>query len=189
MVLEVLDGDTILLEGKTRLRLRNVDAPELEFCGGQQAKQELEKLVKGKKVILEEQILDFQGRPMALIYLGRKLINEEILKTGWARFHSDSNSKREKLKTAYDEVKSQQKGIYSSLCRQTKNPDNPACIIKGNIDRSAGTRKYYFPGCVQYEFAIIEKDIGENWFCTEKEAQEAGFEKSKTCFKKKYQSR
>ncbi|PIU03991.1 hypothetical protein COT44_00510 [Candidatus Shapirobacteria bacterium CG08_land_8_20_14_0_20_39_18] len=34
LVLEVLDGDTILLDHDVRLRLRHVDAPELEFCGG-----------------------------------------------------------------------------------------------------------------------------------------------------------
>jgi len=38
-VLEVLDGDTILLDGKVRLRLRHIDAPELEFCGGKEAKK------------------------------------------------------------------------------------------------------------------------------------------------------
>lgn len=91
-VLAVIDGDTLVLEGKTRLRLRNLDAPELDLCGGKEAKEELEKLVSNKKVVVEEQILDQWGRPMALIYVDDKLVNEEMLKSGWARFHSDSTS-------------------------------------------------------------------------------------------------
>ena len=32
-VIGVIDGDTIVLENKTRLRLRHIDAPELVNCG------------------------------------------------------------------------------------------------------------------------------------------------------------
>lgn len=180
-VLGVLDGDTITLEGKTRLRLRNIDAPELNFCGGPEAKKELEKLVSGKKVRVEKQIIDQMGRPMALIYIESLLINEEMLKTGWVRFHSDSNSKREILKKAYDEARAKKIGIYSPKCSQTTNPDNPKCNIKANIDKNSDRRNYYFPGCPQYEFTIVEKDTGENWFCTEKEAQNAGFTRALNC--------
>jgi len=28
----VIDGDTLVLEGKSRIRLRYADAPELEYC-------------------------------------------------------------------------------------------------------------------------------------------------------------
>jgi len=180
-VLGIIDGDTIVLEGKVKLRLRNIDAPELDLCGGKEAKEELEKLVSGKKVVVEEQILDQWGRPMGLVYVDKKLVNEEMLKSGWARFHSDSTSQREVLKTAGNQAKKELLGIWSSKCQQTKNLEKPKCIIKGNLDQNSGRKIYYFPGCSQYKFTIIEKDIGENWFCTEKEAQEAGFVRSKTC--------
>ena len=180
-VLGIIDGDTIVLEGKVKLRLRNIDAPELDLCGGKEAKEELEKLVSGKKVVVEEQILDQWGRPMGLVYVDKKLVNEEMLKSGWARFHSDSTSQREALKTAGNQAKKELLGIWSSKCQQTKNLENPKCIIKGNLDQNSGRKIYYFPGCSQYEFTIIEKDIGEDWFCSEKEAQEAGFVRSKTC--------
>lgn len=57
-VLAVLDGDTFVLDGKVRLRLRHVDAPELEYCGGVQAKELLESLISDKRVVLSEYILD-----------------------------------------------------------------------------------------------------------------------------------
>ena len=180
-VLGVIDGDTLVLEGKTKLRLRSVDAPELDLCGGQEAKEELEKLVKGQKVIIQEEILDQWGRPMALVYINDKLINEAMLKSGWARFHSDSTSQRETLKKTGDQAKKDLLGVWSSKCQQTTNPENEKCNIKGNLDQNSGRKIYYFPGCSQYQFTIVEKDIGEDWFCTEKEAQEAGFVRAKSC--------
>lgn len=72
--LGVIDGDTIVLDGKVRLRLRHVDAPELEYCGGEEAKKWLEDLVSGQNVRIEEKIMDQQGRPMALVYVGNSLI-------------------------------------------------------------------------------------------------------------------
>ena len=180
-VLEVLDGDTLLLDGKVRLRLRHLDAPELEFCGGQEAKDFLTNLVKDKKITLGEYILDQQGRPMALVYLRNKLINKTILESGWARYHSDQTSQTEELKEVSQEAKEEQKGIFNPQCYQTENLDNPECNIKGNIDKATNTRLYYYPGCAQYNFTIVEKDTGEDWFCTEKEAKQAGFQKAKTC--------
>lgn len=180
-VLGVIDGDTLVLDGKVRLRLRSVDAPELEFCGGAEAKKELENLVSGKRVESREQIIDQRGRPMTLVYVSGKLVNEEILKSGWARFHSDDTSQRQQLKTAYESAKEQGLGIWGSKCRQTENPDNHECNIKGNIDDNSDRRNYYFPGCAQYNFTIVEKDMGESWFCSEKEAQAAGYTRSKTC--------
>lgn len=180
-VIGVIDGDTIVLEGKVRLRLRNIDAPELEFCGGTEARDLLEKLVNNKTIIFKEKIIDQRGRPMALVYLGDKLINEEILKSGWARYHHDQSMAAEELKAVADKAKADSLGIFSSKCYQTINRDNPKCQIKGNTDKNSNRRNYYFPGCPQYEFTIVEKDLGEGWFCTEKEAQNAGFTRAENC--------
>ncbi|MBI5356962.1 thermonuclease family protein [Candidatus Collierbacteria bacterium] len=181
-VLGVIDGDTLVLDGKVRLRLRSVDAPELDFCGGPEAKQELERLVSEKKVAVKEQIIDQRGRPMGLVYADGKSVNEQILTSGWGRFHSDITDEKENLKAAYEKAKEQKLGIWGPKCQQTENTDNPKCNIKGNIDKNSDRRNYYFPGCAQYNFTIVEKDMGEGWFCSEKEAQKAGYTRSKTCF-------
>jgi len=181
LVIGVIDGDTIVLEGKTRLRLRGLDAPELNYCLGPEAKTALENLVNNKRVIVKEQIIDQFGRPMGLVYQADTFINLEMLRLGFARFHSDNHSQREFLKKAYDEARIKEIGIFSPLCHQTENPANPKCNIKGNIDKSTDTHLYYLPGCVQYNTAVIEKDIGESWFCTEKEARDSGYTKSSRC--------
>lgn len=189
LVLEVLDGDTLLLDGKTRLRLRQVDAPELEFCLGQEARDFLASLVKGKKIIIQEKILDQKGRAMALVYLGKDLVNLPVIKNGFGRYHHDQSSKTDVLKAAGQYAKENRLGVYSPQCyQQEKNLDNPDCLIKGNIDvNNKNIKRYYFPGCAQYDFAIVEKDKGEQWFCSEQEARAAGYTKSKTCFNKKFQ--
>ena len=180
-VLGIIDGDTLVLDGKTRLRLRSIDAPELDFCGGQEAKEVLENLVEGKKVVVKEQIIDTFGRPMGLVYVDGVLVNNEVLKTGWAKYHSDTTSAKDLLKETYDQAKEASLGIFSPECHQKVNPDNPKCNLKGNYDADSNRNIYYFPGCAQYEFTIVEKDEGEKWFCSEKEALAAGYLRSKTC--------
>ena len=181
-VLGVLDGDTITLEGKTRFRLRNIDAPELNFCGGAEAKAALEQLIGNNKISVKEETIDQWGRPMGLIYIGERLINEEMIKGGWVRYHSDSTSVAKSLKIEADQIKAEKKGVYGEKCYQTENKAKPDCTIKGNIDMNDNKIKRYFvPGCVQYKTAIVELDRGEQWFCSEKEAKAAGYVKSERC--------
>ncbi|AKM79668.1 MAG: Succinoglycan biosynthesis protein [Candidatus Beckwithbacteria bacterium GW2011_GWB1_47_15] len=180
-VLGVIDGDTIVLDGKVRLRLRHLDAPELEFCGGQEAKDLLTSLVEGQSVVVSEKILDQRGRPMALIYVGDELVNQAMLASGWVRYHSDQTSQREALKAANHSARKNNLGVFSQKCWQKENLANPGCNIKANIDKSTKVKKYYYPGCAQYIWTVVELDIGEAWFCSEKEAQAAGFVKADTC--------
>ncbi len=182
LVLEVLDGDTLLLEQDVRLRLRQVDAPELEFCAGEESKAFLEDLVKGERVVIEEKILDQWGRAMALVYLDGELINQLIIEAGLGRYHHDQTSATDILKELGDKAKADKIGLYSPECYQTENLKNPQCDIKGNIDFNDRSNKiYHLPGCVHYQTTIIEKDRGEEWFCTEAEARKAGYVKSNRC--------
>lgn len=182
-VIGVIDGDTIVLENKTRLRLRHIDAPELGLCGSDQAKNLLTTLVLNKKIQIKEQIPDQTGRSMALIYQNNTCINKLMLDSGWVRYHSDKTSQTDLLKTASTQAKIQKRGIYNSLCLQTMNSENPGCLIKGNLEnkRKSGRKIYYLRDCAQYKFVQVEKDLGEQWFCTESEATQAGYIKADTC--------
>jgi endonuclease YncB( thermonuclease family) len=179
-VIGVIDGDTVVLEGKSKVRLRYVDAPETGNCGYTEATKTLEKLALNKKVRIEETIPDQFGRGMALVYDGEKLINLEMVKSGWVRYHHDTTKVTDAIKSVSDEAKEKKLGIYGT-CMSTVNTKNPTCTIKGNIDKSTNTKIYYTNDCAQYEFTIVEEDIGEQWFCTEKDAKEAGYVKARTC--------
>ena len=179
-VVGVIDGDTVVLEGKSRVRLRHVDAPEEGLCGYKEAKDVLERMVMGKTVRIDEQIPDQYGRGMALVYAGNTLVNEAMVASGWVRYHHDISSKTDVVKRASETARNERRGVYGA-CQSKENLKRPACNIKGNIDKSTHTRIYYVLGCAQYSFAVVEEDIGEQWFCSEEEAQKAGYIKAKTC--------
>ena len=185
LVEKVIDGDTFILKNKQTIRLINVEAPELEFCGGQQAKEKLAQLIEGKKITYEVISRDNFKRPLALVYQGDILINEILLKEGLTRYDGSPSPERARLKKAYDFAFENKIGIHSPLCRAEK-PDDPKCLIKGNIDKHSDTKTYYFPGCANYQITIVEKDLGESWFCTEQQAQKAGFVKSQNCYGKSW---
>lgn len=184
-VIGIIDGDTLVIEGKNKVRLRQTNAPELEFCGGQEAKLELEKLVKGKRVQLENELPDPWGRDMAIVFVDGKMVNKEMIKNGFARYYHDTTPYEEELKNAQVDAEKNKLGIFAK-CETPTNLEKPECIIKGNIrarSNSTGekTRIYYLPNCAQYKTSIVSLDLGERWFCTEQEAKAAGYVKAETC--------
>lgn len=180
----IIDGDTFIIEGNRQIRLMSVNAPEVGLCGSKEATQKLTDLISGKKVRLEGEINDHFGRFLALVYVDDQLVNEQIILSGWGRFTSTASSASETLKTAFQKAKSEKLGIFSNLCYQNINPNDSKCNIKGNIRE--GKKTYFFPGCGNYSNVAIELDQGDQWFCSEKEAQDAGFTKSANCYNKKY---
>jgi len=52
------------------------------------------------------------------------------------------------------------------------------CQIKGNISRN-GNRIYHVPGQKDYDKTRITESQGERWFCTEDEAQAAGWRRAR----------
>jgi endonuclease YncB( thermonuclease family) len=51
------------------------------------------------------------------------------------------------------------------------------CAIKGNVNRK-GERIYHLPGQLNYAEINMAKGFGERWFCTETEAEAAGWHKA-----------
>jgi endonuclease YncB( thermonuclease family) len=54
---------------------------------------------------------------------------------------------------------------------------SPECVIKGNVNRK-GERIYHLPGQLNYAQINMAKGLGERWFCTEAEAEAAGWRKA-----------
>jgi hypothetical protein len=54
-----------------------------------------------------------------------------------------------------------------------------SCEIKGNISPNTGERIYHTPSQEHYFETVITPSKGERWFCTEDEARNAGWRKSK----------
>ncbi|MDP4010094.1 MAG: thermonuclease family protein [Candidatus Shapirobacteria bacterium] len=185
----VIDGDTFIvkegdLSAGRQIRLMSVNSPEVGLCGSAEATAKLKELIDGKKVRLVGDLNDHYGRLLALVYVDDQLINKEIILSGWARFTSTASSESENLKSAFQKIKTEKLGVFSSKCYQTTNPQNPKCNIKGNVKE--GKKIYFFPGCGNYSNVALELDQGDQWFCSESAATSAGFTKSANCYAKVY---
>ncbi len=98
LVTRVIDGDTIEIEGKIRVRYLGVDTPETVDprksveCFGKQAKAENKKLVEGKFIVLEKDITDKDKYRRLLRYVfidtadGELLfVNDYLIRSGFAK--------------------------------------------------------------------------------------------------------
>ncbi len=56
--------------------------------------------------------------------------------------------------------------------------ESRTCNIKGNVN-TRGERIYHVPGQKYYDQTEISASHGERWFCTEAEAEAAGWRKAK----------
>jgi len=183
-VTQVVDGDTIAATRGgdslvTFFRLMNVDAPDLGQCGYAEAKKTLTDLIEGKQVNLDIFENDKYNRPLIIVRLGNVIANEYIVTSGWARYKSAKSSISSQLQQISAQNKTNQIGVFNPNCLQPVNPDNPDCVIKGNVNNSH--KIYFLPGCGTYSTVDLALDQGDQWFCSESEAAAAGFTKSQNC--------
>ncbi len=68
--------------------------------------------------------------------------------------------------------------LYNLDTADSENVDD--CVIKGNIS-SSGEKIYHLPGCGSYSRTVIDESAGEEWFCSEDDAEAAGWRKAKNC--------
>lgn len=162
----------------------SVNAPEVGLCGATEATAKLTSLISGQRVRLVGDLNDHYGRFLALVYIDDMLVNEQMILSGWARFTSTASVESEKLKSAFQQAKSANLGVFSPQCYQSVNPANSKCKIKGNVRE--GRKTYFFPGCGNYSNVALELDQGDAWFCSEASARSAGFTKAANCYTKVY---
>ena len=183
-VTKVDDGDSIAATRGgdslvTYFRLMNVDAPDLGQCGYAESKKTLTDLIEGKQVNLDIFENDKYNRPLIIVRLGDIIANEYIVSSGWARYKSGLSSISTTLQKISAQNKIKQIGVFNPNCLQPVNPANSECVIKGNVNNSH--KIYFLPGCGTYSTVDLALDQGDQWFCTEEEAQAAGFVKSQNC--------
>jgi micrococcal nuclease len=198
LVIRVVDGDTIEIEGGQKVRYIGIDTPEVVDprkpvqCFGKEASNKNKELVDGKRVRLEKDVseTDKYGRLLRYIFLpagkagvGDLLVNEVLVKEGYAfsSTYPPDVKYQDLFGQAEKEAREANRGLWGS-CGQvagTKTtPPATDCVIKGNIS-SSGEKIYHIPGQRYYNQTVIDETKGEKWFCTEEEAQKVGWRKSK----------
>lgn len=191
----VIDGDTLEVHG-TRVRLYGIDAPESgqlcvvearEVRCGQQAALALSDRIGWATVNCVPRDIDRYGRTVAVCSVGGDDLNAWMVSQGWAMAYRQYSSDYVQQEIAASQAKA---GIWAGQFvapwdwrRGERMPADTSqrpgdCTIKGNIS-SKGERIYHVPGGQYYSRTRISPDKGELWFCTEAEAQAAGWRRSK----------
>ena len=195
-VVRVVDGDTIEIEGGEKVRYIGIDTPETVDprkpvqCFGVEASKKNKEMVEGKMVRLEKDITDRDkyNRLLRYIWLDDVFVNLELVKQGFAYSYSypPDIKYQDQIVNAQQEAKAAIRGLWSACPVQAaipapqENNPNGSCLIKGNIS-SSGEKIYHLLGCGSYSKTKIDEARGEKWFCSESEAQAAGWRKALNC--------
>jgi len=129
LVVEVVDGDTLMLAGGIKVRVLGIDAPEMEKDGhpadflAHQAKAALAELTLNRTVSLEydRQRYDHYGRLLAYLFLpDHTLVNAELVRRGLAGVYFIAPNLRyqKELLTAQQEAIEAQRGVWRQLLQQ-----------------------------------------------------------------------
>lgn len=186
--LVVIDGDTFEVGGVT-VRLFGVDAPELEqtctdadgapwACGTWVAAQ-VAAGFGGARAECRMVDLDRYGREVARCTVAGQDLGRALVAAGWALAYRDYSWDYD-----LDEKAAQLAGLglwaggfQSPAAFRDEGRSVQAapgdCVIKGNI--SANGQIYHRPGQENYADTVIDVGRGERWFCTEAEAEAAGW--------------
>ena len=201
-VTQVIDGDTINVNGKTLVRLIGINSPEKGQCFYSESRQATSKFLHGKSVYLEKEITgqDDYGRLLRYVFLpaagdrdDNLLVNDYIVRQGWAQAvpSAPDSRYRDLLYAAQEEAINNNRGLwkecpeYQEALSERREKNNPppsaAHVIKGNISGSGYGKTYVTPDCNNYKNIKIDFSKGEQYFKTQKEALNAGFRKATNC--------
>lgn len=199
-VVAVVDGDTlrVSVDGTTeRLRIIGIDAPELsnDECLAQESASMMQHLVQSKSVRIAADSTqadrDAFDRALRHVWLldGRS-VGVEMLSAGLATEYTFAAPYvgLEDFRAAQEEARAAGRGVWGEVCDGWVAPADPTtpvptespagCGIKGNIN-AEGERIYHVPGQRFYDDTRIDPADGEQWFCTEQEARDAGWRKAR----------
>jgi len=121
--MRVVDGDTIVVDDHTVVRLIGVDTPETQPEEqaerlGPEATAFTKRFVSAGTVRLtfDRERVDPYGRFLAYVWVGNRLLNEELLRAGLARFEPQfhySDEMKQRFRKAQEEAEGAEIGIWS----------------------------------------------------------------------------
>ncbi len=119
-VARIVDGDTIHCADGRKVRLIGIDSPELrQGSAGREAREALRRLLpSGKAVRLEGDIgsRDRWGRDLAYAWTGSNLVNEAMVRGGWAVLYTVPPNVKyvRRLERAQNEARAAGAGLWAN---------------------------------------------------------------------------
>jgi len=200
------DGDSLMV-GEREVRLFGIDAPEWDqtckrggqdWACGQDAAEELSRLVTGQEISCVAVDTDEHGRTVAQCTAHGVEVNRAMVVSGYAvayrhystayvsaeegakvnkrgiwagTFEMPSQYRHEEFSQPVQSRPSRQRPVRMTASHSSQQPSG-GCVIKGN--RGSHGWIYHLPGMPYYE-----QTRAEQVFCTEAEAQAAGYRRAK----------
>jgi len=127
IVRRIIDGDTIQLTSGQMVRYLGIDAPEVRRREGtrwvmdpqpfsEAATEANRRMVQGQRIHLEydARTRDRFGRLLAYVSVGETMVNEELLKEGYARrlVIPPEEKYTNRLRAAEDEARRERRGLW-----------------------------------------------------------------------------
>jgi micrococcal nuclease len=202
-VLSVVDGDTLKVKLdnglEERVRMTLIDTPETKHPKlgvqpfGKEASAFTTAELSGKEVLLELDVQerDQYGRVLAYVWVGDQLFNQVLIEKGFARVavfppntkyvdqFREVQKKAEKTGTGIWSIENyvQEKGYDSEAAEQRDEvPAAGEGNCEGQIKGNKNSKIYHLPSGNFYD-EVAEQNMV--WFCSEAEAEAAGYRASK----------
>ena len=186
----VLSADLIRI-GSTTIRLGGIEAPDANqkcigankksWGCGEAARAAVDRMVKAKTLRCELSGSDEAGRPLGTCMSGTQNIAEELVREGAVFASGGLFSTLSGIET---EARAKKVGLWKGEAERPTEyrqklwdvavksaPDG--CPIKGQV--SGDNKSYVLPWQSDYGSVKLKPAKGERWFCSESEAQAAGW--------------
>lgn len=137
VVTNVIDGDSIEVNGKEKVRYIGVNTPEKNQPYYTEAVEKNKSLVLNKQVKLQYDVQrqDTYGRTLAYVYVDNIFINNELIKSGVAISETiqPNSSQQDLFVQAQKQARESCSGMWSSLCSPTAK-----CITITGVNNPKG---------------------------------------------------
>ena len=197
-VVAVHDGDTFTLQSGSSLykvRLAEVDAPEMGQVFGQQARRFTEELALGRRVRVNISLIDKYDRRVGTVIIeDGRVLNEELVHAGLAWYYRVSPVRNPRLQRLEQGAFQNRLGLWVEkdpippweFRRESTLPELPATASQVDYDRifhygmvgNRRTKKFRWPACKHYRLSRPRSAL---IFHSRQQARDMGFQPAKDC--------
>lgn len=197
-VVVVHDGDTLTVQSGSfvyKVRLSDVDAPEMGQVFGKQARQYTEQMVLGSWVRVNVALIDRHGRRVGeVIVEDGWVLNEELVHAGLAWYYRVHPVRNDRLQKLEQYAFSKKLGLWVEpdplppweFRRESRIPQLPVTAEQVDYDRifhygmvgNRRTKTVRWPACKKYRLSRPQQAL---IFHSLQQARELGFTPAKDC--------